>query len=201
LRTCKVLTWKKVGRGRYGRWQPQAWLVPRFRLGNITPLSDEEARTHREVASERARKSYWDRMQKISERIGAFSDSRTTRALAFGHIDEDLAELIAFKTRYRHEETNYDLLLRAGEEKEFARNLAEESEIPADWKEYLDHYGFASPQARAMATVLKNPQSAHPVWFKEAEIALRRSDRCLDTLSYDVIRRAIDAWRSEREDD
>ena len=43
LRTCKVHKWKKGGRGRYERWQPQAWLVPRFRLGDITPVSQEGA--------------------------------------------------------------------------------------------------------------------------------------------------------------
>jgi hypothetical protein len=201
LRACEVDTWKKVGRGRYERWLPKAWLVPRFRLGDVMPLSEAEARTHRDAASERAKRSYWKRMREISDRIGALADSRTTRALAFGHIDEDLAELIAFKTCYRHGETNYDQLLRAGEDKEGARILAEASEIPAKWEEYLDRYGFVSPQAIAMARVLKSAQSAHPVWFKEAEIALRRYAESLEHLTYDVIRQAIDAWRSEREEE
>ena len=140
-------------------------------------------------------------MREVSDRIGALATSRTTRAVAFGHIDEDLAELIAFKTRYRHEETTYDQLLHGGHEKESARILAEESDIPAGWEEYLDHYGFTSPQSIAMARVLKDPRSAHPVWFKEAEIALRRYEKSLDNLSYEVIRQAIDAWRSQSEED
>lgn len=201
LRTCKVHRWEEVGSGRYHRWLPQAWLVPRFRLGDISPLSEEEARTQRDAASERASRAYWERMRRVSERIGSQPTSRTTRAVAFGQIDEDGAELIAFKTRYRHEHSDYDLRLQAGEQKEFARGLAEESEIPAVWEDYLDEYGFDSPQARAMAKILKGPQAAHPVWFKEAEISLRRYEIPLEALSYERVREAIDRWRYEQEED
>jgi hypothetical protein len=201
LRSCKVHRWEEVGSGQYHRWLPQAWLVPRFRLGDITPLSEEEARTQRDAASETASEAYRKRMREVSGRIGALPTSRTTRAVAFGQIDEDSAELIAFKTSYRHQETNYDQLIRAGEEKEFARGLAEESEIPAVWEDYLCKYEFDSPQAKAMVKVLKDPRSAHPVWFKEAEIALRHYQVSLEGLTYERIRQAIDAWRAEQEED
>ena len=201
LRTCKVHKWEEVGTGRYRRWLPQAWLVPRLRLGDITPCSEAEAKANRAAASARASETYWERMFSIAERIGSLPDSRTTRALAFRQIDEDSAELIAFKTAYRHEETNYDQLLQGGEQKEFARGLAEESEIPAEWEDYLDKYGFDSPQARAMAKILKDPQAAHPVWFKEAEISLRRYDISLESLGYEQVREAIDRWRCEQEED
>jgi len=42
LRTCEVERWKKVGYGVYRRWSPAAWLVPRFRLAALSPLSEEE---------------------------------------------------------------------------------------------------------------------------------------------------------------
>ena len=79
--------------------------------------------------------------------------------------------------------------------------MAEESEIPAVWEDYLDEYGFDSPQARAMAKILKDPQAAHPVWFKEAEISLRRYEIPLEALSYERVREAIDRWRYEQEED
>ena len=42
LRTCEVERWKKVGWGGHRRWSPAAWLVPRFRLAALSPLSEEE---------------------------------------------------------------------------------------------------------------------------------------------------------------
>jgi hypothetical protein len=79
--------------------------------------------------------------------------------------------------------------------------LAEASEIPADWDNYLSEYGFDSAQAGAMAKVLTNPKAANPVWFKEAEIALRRYGVSLEDLTYENIREAVNDWRHEREDE
>ena len=42
LRTCEVERWKKVGYGVHRRWSPAAWLVPRFRLAELSPLSKKE---------------------------------------------------------------------------------------------------------------------------------------------------------------
>jgi len=42
LRTCEVERWKKVRYGVHRRWSPAAWLVPRFRLAALSPLSEEE---------------------------------------------------------------------------------------------------------------------------------------------------------------
>ena len=201
LRKCKVHQWESKGTGRYRRWLPQAWIVPRFRLGEITPVSSAEARARREVSSESAKRTYRGRMERAAAQIGALPTSRTAHAFAFGWIDEDAAEFIAFKTYYRHEQTDYDARIASGEPKEFARSDAAASKIPADWEDYLAEYGFDSSQARAMAKVLRAPQSAHPVWFKEAEIALRRYEVPLGFLSYERIREAVDRWRFEREHD
>jgi hypothetical protein len=42
LRTCAVERWKKARSGNNRRWSPAAWFVPRFRLGALLPLSEEE---------------------------------------------------------------------------------------------------------------------------------------------------------------
>lgn len=43
-------------------------------------------------------------------------------------------------------------------------------------------------------------RAAHPVWFKEAEIALRRYKLPLDELTYEKVRQAIDLWRLDQEE-
>lgn len=48
--------------------------------------------------------------RKSCEKIGIDPDGRTAAWLREGNIDEDDAELIGFKTRYRHKFTNYNEL-------------------------------------------------------------------------------------------
>jgi hypothetical protein len=128
-----------------------------------------------------------------------------------------LAELIGFKAPYRHEYTDYDECfsseefsslrscgLSPGEARDelrfTARMLKQEEPIPPTWPDFLEKYKFDSPIAKALASVLKEPQRSHPVWFKEAEIAVRRLGLPLDNLSYDHIKLTIDQWRREQED-
>jgi hypothetical protein len=51
LRTCEVERWKKGRR----RWSPSAWLVPRFRLGALSPLSEDEVIAIQRERTERMR--------------------------------------------------------------------------------------------------------------------------------------------------
>ena len=45
LRTCEVERWRRVGARDRFRWSPAAWLVPRFRLAGLSPLSIHELDT------------------------------------------------------------------------------------------------------------------------------------------------------------
>ncbi len=93
------------------------------------------------------------------------------------------------------------LHIREANESRFtARMLKQEEPILATWPDFLEMDKFDSPIAKELASVLKEPQRSHPVWFKEAEIAVRRLGLPLDNLSYDLIKLAIDQWRRQRED-
>ncbi len=134
--------------------------------------------------------------------VGIASGSRTASWLKLGYVDDDEAELIGFKTAYRHEYTDYDDLLERGYDGQMARDCKEEREpIPSTWQEYLDHYGFKSPEAQALASTLKDPLKCHAIWFKEAELAIKRGKLPLEGLTYAAIANAIADWRSERSDD
>lgn len=131
--------------------------------------------------------------------LGIDPTSRTAKWLNRGHIDEDQARLIAFKTEFRHEYTNYDDLLDDGLERDLAREFAEPKPIPSDWNTYLATYSFPHPEvAEALAKVLKCPLQSHPIWFCEAVIAARRYELDLSSLTYEDVRYAIDTWRDER---
>jgi hypothetical protein len=147
--------------------------------------------------------------------LGIDAGGQTARWLKDGDIDSDLAELIGFKARYRHEFTDYDQrfsnedfagLREAGyspseareEMRAEARNFLTQHAVPGTWPEYLDRYGFRSAVAQALVRVLAEPTRCHPVWFKEAEIAVRRQGLALDSLAYEAVKRAIDDWRRER---
>jgi hypothetical protein len=146
-------------------------------------------------------------------------DSRTARWYEHGEIDSYEAQLIQFKADYRHEFTDYDTHLKqlreeayrqSGQErrmlleevKNTARAIYDEKPIPGDWNEYLDTYGFPYPEvASRLAEVLKSPQQAHPTWFCEAVLAVKWCEQDLDTLTYESIRDAIQAWRCARSED
>jgi len=189
----------------------------------LTAIKDRDERAQSPAAlfrKEKARQAKIEKEKARRERcdnLGINPDGRTAKWLGRGDIDDDLAELIGFKTAYRHEYTDYDERF-SGEEfyslrscgyspteareelRSTARNLKQEEPIPATWPEYLEMYEFNSPIAQALASVLKEPHRSHPIWFKEAEIAVHRLGLPLDNLSYDLIKQAIEQWRRERED-
>jgi hypothetical protein len=201
LRKCKVGRWRNKGTSRHPAWQPLSWLVPAGVLGRlgVTPLTQEEAEASREKMSRAAKASYRDRYDRACERIGAIPGSRTAHALVQGRIDPDLAELIAFRAEYRHEHTDYDDLIRETGDRGLARDaMVPTSSIPDNWGAYLAYYGYDGEAAEALARTLKDPRRCHPVWFKEAEVAVRRAGLDLGGLTYDTIREAIDDWRGER---
>jgi hypothetical protein len=126
------------------------------------------------------------------------------RALRAGRVDEDTAELLAFKARYRHEFTDYEERYRHldwshlrnelsySEAKEYAREYAQEyteDEIPRTWPAYLEKYGFASQEAITLSKLLRDPRKAHPIWFKKAEIAVRGMN--LAELTYGAVSEAV----------
>ncbi len=173
----------------------------------------ERAKQRRAARQAEARR----RFEEECDQLGVDPSSRTAEWLRSGQISEDEAELIAFKTAYRHEYTDYDdqfdwldfheLRKEFGHEeavqmmRQTARDLREEGPIPATWPEYLAFYRFESPIAQALARTLKDPRQCHPTWFKEAEIAVRRAGLPLDSLSYEIIRGAIADLRFERSND
>ncbi|MCE9566598.1 MAG: hypothetical protein K8U57_31635 [Planctomycetes bacterium] len=160
----------------------------------------QRAAKRQQVAANRLEK----KLKKQAARIGYRRGSRCEEWLRSGMIDEREAEVIAFKTRYRHEFTDYDSQYQSAdwhelkaqlgfdEAKEQMREMAREARvehpIPDTWDDYLKKYGFDSPEARAMAAVLRNPRECHPVWFKACEVGLRGRD--LMNLTYDRIRDA-----------
>ena len=143
-------------------------------------------------------------------------NSYTAKWFERGEIDAFEAQLIQFKAEYRHLFTDYDSLVEQlrsearqykGEMRRMAmedvqrdaREMCSEEPIPDKWEEYLATYGFPYPEiAKRLSQVLKSCEQAHPVWFCEAVLALKRSDHCLDNLTYEAIRDAIDQWRSHR---
>ncbi len=150
------------------------------------------------------------------ERLGINPDSHFAELLDRGAIDEDLAELLDFMARYRHEHTDYEGQFdkedfqrlreydyspeeaRAAMREDARMAMQEVGELPETWQEYVKKYRFRSAEARALARVLRSPQECHPRWFKEAEIAVRRARLPLDGLTYRSIVQAIEQWRRER---
>jgi hypothetical protein len=187
----------------------------------LAAIKEREERAQSPAAQARKDKARQAKVLKEAARqerctnLGIDAEGQTARWLEQGEIDDDLAELIGWKVAHRHEYTDYDQRFsdeefyelrsigyspaEAREEMQgLARTLQQEEPIPATWPDYLAMYGFASHIATALAGVLKDPSRCHPVWFKEAEIAVRRGDLPLDGLTYEGIQQAIDQWRCER---
>ena len=61
--------------------------------------------------------------EKLAESLGVRSDSRTLEAYLRGDIDAEEARRIGRVTAHRHEQTNYDDLLRQGYSREEARAM------------------------------------------------------------------------------
>jgi hypothetical protein len=201
LRACDVAEWMAKGQGRFRRQFPRAWRVPVGLLQGHSPLTKAEAdalRNKRSAAGRKAAATFRGRVNEAADEIGALPGSRTARDFCGGHLDEHEARLRAFIAEYRHEHTDYDALLRGGCDKESARALKRAGRRPTTWEDYLEAYGFCGPVAEALARALKDPRKAHPVWFCEAMLAVERAGLGLDNLSYDAVRRAVDAWRGER---
>lgn len=193
LRTCGVTGWDKKGRGRFERYVPQGWWVSRFRLKGYDPISEEQARAKRERMGEAAKAAYNNRMEIAADAIGALPDSWAARAYSRGELDFDEAELISFKTYYRHEHTNYDELIRETRDREWSRSEAREEPIPDTWQEYLEKYGFYSIEALFLSRTLRSAREAHPIWFKKAEIAVRKSELKLADLTYEGVADAVNS--------
>lgn len=89
-------------------------------------LEECEARSAKS-AGKRARQAAKKReaREKLAESLGVRSDSRTFEAFLRGDIDDDEARRIGRITAHRHEQTNYDELLRQGYSKPEARELME----------------------------------------------------------------------------
>lgn len=156
-------------------------------------------------------------LQRVAKcnKLGIDPDGRTANWLDAGCIDDDLAELIGFRTAFRHKHTDYDACFDPEEFSKWrsfgyspqetreemraeARTLMQPNSIPATWPEYLHKYEFDSPVAIALSRVLKSTTGCHPTWFKEAEIAVRRAGLPLDGLRYEAIKEAIGQWRDQR---
>jgi hypothetical protein len=188
-------------------------LIEAINARNNTPAAKARKQQKERERKESSRKER-QRVNKC-KKLGIHPGGRTALWLEDGGIDDDLAELIGFKCKYRHEHSDYD---QRFDEDEFhdmrssgfssleakdeiratARMTKEEDPIPETWSEYLEKYGFDSPVAKALTSVLKSARECYPVWFKEAEIAVRRAGLPLDSLNYDAIARVIDQWRCER---
>jgi len=143
-------------------------------------------------------------------------NSYTAKWFERGEIDALEAQLIQFKVQYRHLFTDYDSVVEQlrsearqykGEIRKMAmedvqrdaREMCSEEPIPDKWEEYLATYCFPFPEiALRLSQVLKSCEQAHPVWFCEAVLALKRTDQCLDDLTYEAIRDAIEDWRNDR---
>jgi hypothetical protein len=198
----KVLDWDK----KRGCYKPGSWLVPVGLLGTVIPLSSKaaaEIRERRSAAARKAKETIRAKDDEAAVAIGAQPGSRLGRALRQGELDKYEAQLLAFKSRYRHEHTDYEALLDAGCDQEDARSIRQEEAPPENWAAYLDRYGFDGPVSEAMARILEDPGEAHPVWFCEAKIAVEKAvaERRLtdlSTLSYETIRECVDYWRCYR---
>jgi hypothetical protein len=190
-----------------------AKLIEAINARNNTPAAKARKQQKERERKELLRKE----QQRIDrcEKLGIHPGGRTAELLQDGDIDDGLAELIGFKCKYRHEHSDYDQHFDESEfhdlrsiglspqeaKKEMratARMSKEEDPIPETWPEYLEKYGFDSPVATALPSVLKSARECYPIWFKEAEIAVRRAGLPLDSLNYSAIKQAVDKWRCER---
>jgi hypothetical protein len=109
-------------------------------------------------------------------------------------IDPDLAELRAFRARYRtggFPEPDVEAKRRARTEL-VARGISPK------WSSFVARFEVSGEVAHAMLRTLESPGRCHAGWFKEAEIAVRRSGLDLSTLTYPAIKAVIDQWRAER---
>ena len=166
------------------------------------------------MAAKRRRKDL--RRQQLAD-VGIFDpNSRTARWYERGEIDEYEARLIQFKAEYRHGYTDYDERISAMRSeamgldsqnkkgsleylREDARAGTTEQPIPETWDEYLDTYEFPYPEiANRISQVLASSRKAHPVWFCEAILAVKRAECPLDALTCEVVRDAIADWRAKR---
>jgi hypothetical protein len=109
-------------------------------------------------------------------------------------LDADLAELRAFRARYRtggFPEPDVEAKRRA-------RTELVAKGISPKWSSFVARFEFSGEVAYSMLRTLESPSRCHSGWFKEGEIAVRRAGLDLSTLNYEAIRDAITAWRAER---
>jgi hypothetical protein len=109
-------------------------------------------------------------------------------------LDPDLAELRAFRVRYRAGDFPEPDI----EVKRRVRAELVAKGISLKWSSLIARFGFEGEIALAMLRTLESPGRCHAGWFKEGEIAVKRAGVDLSTLTYPVIKAAIDQWRAER---
>jgi len=118
--------WEQKGIGKYASWKPTAWLVPAEMVA-VAPLDEVESdsvREKRKSAGKKASRTRETRIEEVNMSLGLPSDARTGRWLAEGSITRQQAERIAGAVSRRHEETSYDALLKAGVDRQTAREIA-----------------------------------------------------------------------------
>lgn len=157
-------------------------------------IRSEKSKGTREKEKEKRKQKRDEETFRLSA-LGIEKGTRTYQWLKSESIDENEATLIAFKATYRHRFTDYDELLQS-REREDAREDVHEKPNPDNWEKYLLTYDFPFPKiAETLAKVLQKPQSAHPVWFCEAILAVKRSEIPFEELTYTAISKAVSEWR------
>lgn len=178
--------------------------------------------TNRKRLAKRKLQQEKQRLQRLKDAGIANPDSQVAAWFESGECDQFEALLIQFKAKYRHRHTNYDELLDElcaevsdmsygldldywerqmafKDARRVARDDKQEHDIPNTWDDYLKTYDFpANAVAKALAKVLQNPKDAHPIWFCEAVLAVKRAELPLNNLSFEKIVEAINEWREAR---
>jgi hypothetical protein len=119
------------GRGRYRKWAYDSWVLTDSEVallagrgitlieeGVADAIADKRCRAGKQAAATSA-----SRDAEIAESLGMPPDARTAKLLRSGEITRDQAERIAESCRHRHEDTQYDALLRAGVSRDDAREI------------------------------------------------------------------------------
>ena len=166
----------------------------------VPPEKAKERREKAKLARERRKQ---ESERKRAEQLASVGignpESRAAQWYEEGEIDEYEAQLIQFKTYYRHVHTDYDEVLvtlrgrvEYGDLQAEARDQLTEQPIPSTWPEYLGKYNFPYPEiATRLSEILQHPQKAHPVWFCKAIIALAEYEVSLENLTYSDVIAAI----------
>ena len=108
---------------RRGRMRPSAWLVPHAEHDPSKSMDADSAAAIVAKRSKAGKKGAQTALDRAVAATGALPDSKTARAYAQGKISLEKARGIADYTSRRHNETDYDNLLKAGVDKATARDI------------------------------------------------------------------------------